>query len=74
MAKRRSWEEQRRIDQQNDYDCYHTTQVKLKLNNETDKDILDWLKSKKKGYRSSTSIQGEIKHLIRQEIALQENG
>ena len=40
---KRTWEEQRRVDQQNGYDDMHTTQVKLKLNKKTDADILDWL-------------------------------
>ena len=64
--KKRSWEEQQRIDQQNWYDEMHTTQVKLKLNNKTDADILNWL------YRQQISrdksMQGEIKRLIREEI------
>lgn len=67
--KRRSWEEQRRFDQQNDYDYYNTTQIKLKLNNKTDQDILTWL-NKQKRWNSGTTMQGEIKRLIRQEIAL----
>ena len=65
--KRRSWEEQRRVDQQNWYDEMHTTQVKLKLNNKTDADILDWIH--KQRYRRSVTVQGEIKRLIRAEIA-----
>lgn len=69
MGRRRSWEEQRRIDQQNDYDYCNTTQVKLKLNNKTDADILKWIDEKKKGYGKTTSIQGEIKRLIREEIS-----
>lgn len=44
----------------------HTTQVKLKLNRKTDADILDWLR--KKQYGKGTSMQGEIKRLIRAEI------
>jgi hypothetical protein len=64
--KRRSWEEQRRVDQQNWYDETHTTQVKLKLNNKTDADILDWLYKQQRN--RDKSMQGEIKRLIREEI------
>lgn len=65
--KHRSWEEQRRVDQQNWYDEMHTTQVKLKFNNKTDADILDWIS--KQRFSRSTTVQGEIKRLIRAEIA-----
>ena len=65
--KRRSWEEQRRIDQQNWYDSMHTTQIKLKLNNKTDADILDWISAQR--FSRNTTVQGEIKRLIRAEIA-----
>ena len=51
---------------QNDYDEWNTTQLKLKLNNKTDSDILQWLHKKK--YDRNTSMQGEIKRLIRAEI------
>ena len=61
--KRRSWEEQRRIDQQNWYDAMNATQVKLKLSNKTDADILDWIN--KQRYSRSATVQGEIKRLIR---------
>lgn len=64
---KRSWEQQRRVDQQNWYDEMHTTQVKLKLNNKTDADILEWLH--KQQWNRGTSMQGEIKRLIRDEIA-----
>ncbi len=64
---RRTWEEQRRVDQQSWYDDMHTTQVKLKLNKKTDADILDWLW--KQQCDRTTSMQGSIKRLIRQEIA-----
>ena len=64
--RKRSWEEQRRVDQQNWYDDIHTTQVKLKLNKRTDADILDWLWKQKQS--RDTSMQGEIKRLIRVEI------
>ena len=66
MAKRRTWEEERRIDQQNWYDEMHTRQIKLKLNKKTDADILMWLH--KQQYGRNTSMQGEIKRLIREEI------
>ena len=65
--KKRSFEEQQRVDQQLWYDELHTTQVKLKLNNKTDADILDWISDQKKDFRKSA--QGEIKRLIREEIA-----
>ena len=65
--KKRSFEEQQRIDQQLWYDELHTTQVKLKLNNKTDEDILDWISKQKRDFRKSA--QGEIKRLIRDEIA-----
>ena len=67
MMRRKTWEEQRRADQQNWYDEMHTEQVKLKLNRKTDKDILDWLW--KQRLDRNTSMQGEIKRLIREEIA-----
>ena len=66
--KKRSLEQQLRVDQQNWYDEKHTQQVKLKLNKKTDADILEWISSQR--YNRSTSVQGEIKRLIRQEIAL----
>ena len=66
--KSRTWEQQLRVDQQNSYDEYHTKQIKLKLNLKTDADILDWL-HKKTLWNSGTSMQGEIKRLIREEIA-----
>ena len=65
--KKRSLEQQLRVDQQNWYDEMHTQQVKLKLNKKTDADILEWISSQR--YNRSTSVQGEIKRLIRQEIA-----
>lgn len=65
--KKRSFEEQQRIDQLLWYDEMHTTQVKLKLNNKTDADILDWISGQKRDFRKSA--QGEIKRLIREEIA-----
>ena len=64
--KKRTWEQQQRADQQNWYDEIHTTQIKLKLNKKTDRDILDWLW--KKLTDNKTSMQGEIKRLIREEI------
>ena len=65
--KKRSFEQQLRVDQQNWYDEMHTQQVKLKLNKKTDADILEWISAQR--YSRSTSVQGEIKRLIRQEIA-----
>lgn len=64
--RKRSWEEQRRIDQQNWYDEMHTVQIKLKLNKKTDADILDWLWRQQ--LDRSSSMQGSIKRLIRAEI------
>ena len=52
---------------QNRYDEWNTVQIKLKLNQKTDADILKWAREQK--YGRSTSIQGSIKALIRQEIA-----
>ena len=49
--KKRSFEEQKRIDQQLWYDEVHTTQIKLKLNNTTDADILDWIYNQKRDFR-----------------------
>lgn len=56
-----------KYDAQNRYDEWNTTQVKLKLNNKTDKDILAWIQKQK--YSHSTSVQGVIKALIREDIA-----
>jgi len=64
--KHRSWDEQRRVDQQNWYDEMHTTQVKFKLNKKTDADILRWLQEQQ--FSRDRSMQGEIKRLIREEI------
>lgn len=64
--KRRTWEEERRADQQSWYDEMHTTQIKLKLNNKTDADILQWLCRQQRSW--GKSMQGEIKRLIREEI------
>jgi hypothetical protein len=41
--KRRTWEQQMRVDQQNYYDETNTEQIKLKLNRKTDADVLDVL-------------------------------
>lgn len=49
------------------YDEWNTTQIKLKLNNKTDADILAWARRQK--YGRDTSIQGAIKALIRADIA-----
>lgn len=56
-----------KYDPQNRYDEWNTVQIKLKLNRKTDADILEWVRKQK--YGCSTSIQGSIKTLIRQEIA-----
>lgn len=47
------------------YDASHTKQVKLKLNLETDKDILDWLDD-------MDNKQGYIKALIRADMERQD--
>ena len=65
--KKRSYEAQRRFDQQQEYDYSHTRQYKLKLNKKTDEDIISWIEEKM-SWRSGTSFQGEVKRLIRQEI------
>ncbi len=65
--KRRSFQEQQRIDQQLYYDDFHTKQYKLKLNKKTDAEIIKWIESKM-SWNSGTSFQGEIKKLIREEI------
>ena len=65
--KNRTWEQQMRVDQQNYYDETNTEQIKLKLNRKTDADVLDWLR--KQQWRPGKSMQGEIKRLIREEIA-----
>ncbi len=44
------------------WDRANTTQIKLKLNNKTDADIIEWLKRQ-------ASKQGRIKDLIRQSIS-----
>lgn len=56
-----------KYDSQNRYDEWNTVQLKLKLNQKTDADILEWVRQQK--YGRSTSVQGSIKTLIRQEIA-----
>lgn len=65
--KSRTWEQQIRVDQQNYYDEVNTEQIKLKLNRKTDADVLDWLR--KQQWNRTKSMQGEIKRLIREEIA-----
>ena len=65
--KRRSIQEQQRVEQQMYYDDFHTKQYKLKLNKKTDADIIKWIESKM-SWNSGTSFQGEIKKLIREEI------
>ncbi len=49
------------------YDEWNTTQVKLKLNNKTDADILSWIRKQK--HSRDASAQGTIKALIRADIA-----
>ena len=61
------WEKERRANQQAFYDSMHTEQVKLKLNRDTDADILAWIAEKR--YSRNESIQGAIKALIRADIA-----
>ena len=56
-----------KYDAQGRFDDWNTTQVKLKLNNKNDRDILGWMQ-KQKSSRSS-SVQGAIKALIREDIA-----
>lgn len=56
-----------KYDSQNLYDEFNTTQVKLKLNNKTDADILSWIRKHK--YAKDSSAQGAIKALIREDIA-----
>lgn len=60
-----------KYDAQNRYDEWNTTQIKLKLNNKTDQDILSWIK--KHRYSRDSSVQGAIKSLIREDIARQES-
>ena len=57
---------------QNRYDDWNTTQVKLKLNNKTDADILSWIREHK--YSRNSSVQGAIKALIRENIARKTTG
>ena len=47
------------------YDKQHTVRYGLKLNIETDADIIEWL-------GKQSSMQGAIKELIRKEIAKEE--
>ena len=44
------------------YDAAHTRQIKMKLNTETDADVLAWLSAQ-------DNMQGAIKALIRAEIS-----
>lgn len=44
------------------YDRKNTSRLSMKLNNKTDKDIIEWIRNQK-------SMQGTIKKLIRNEIA-----
>ena len=54
------------------YDTFNTVQVKLKLNQKTDADILAWVRQHK--YGRETSVQGDIKALIREDIAKAQDG
>ena len=54
------------------YDTFNTVQVKLKLNQKTDADILAWIRQHK--YGRETSVQGAIKALIREDIARGQDG
>ena len=54
------------------YDTFNTVQVKLKLNQKTDADILAWIRQHK--YGRETSVQGAIKALIREDIARAQDG
>ncbi len=56
-----------RYNAQSRYDEWNTTQVKLKLNNKTDQDILAWIRQKRRS--RETTVQGAIKALIRADIA-----
>ena len=56
-----------KYDAQERYDTFNTVQVKLKLNQKTDADILAWIRQHK--YGRGTSVQGAIKALIREDIA-----
>ncbi len=56
-----------KYDAQERYDEWNTTQLKLKLNNKTDADILAWIRRHK--YSKDSSVQGAIKTLIREDIA-----
>lgn len=60
-----------KYDAQNRYDEWNTTQIKLKLNNKTDADILSWIRYHK--YARNSSVQGAIKALIREDITRREN-
>ena len=54
------------------YDTFNTVQVKLKLNQKTDADILARIRQHK--YGRETSVQGAIKALIREDIARAQDG
>ena len=61
-----------KYDAQERYDTFNTVQVKLKLNQKTDADILAWIRQHK--YGMETSVQGAIKALIREDIARAQDG
>lgn len=52
----------KRLESQRKYDDAHTVQFHMKLNKNTDKDVIEAL-------RNVDSMQGYIKHLIRADIA-----
>ena len=54
------------------YDTFNTVQVKLKLNQKSEADILAWIRQHK--YGRETSVQGAIKALIREDIARAQDG
>lgn len=62
------WKYGGKYESQKIYDEFNTTQVKLKLNDRTDADILRWLYQQRNSAESS--MQGSIKRLIRKEISM----
>ena len=59
-----------KYDVQERYNERNTTQFKLKLNRETDADILAWVQRHR--FSRDSSTQGAIKELIREDIARQQ--
>ena len=64
--KRMTPEQRERAENQYEYDRSHTTQISLKFNNRTDKDIVSWINNIRNNWRGN--VQGEIKRLIRSEL------